>query len=44
MVSVCSSERESWQKEMDFFAELKSKLEEQREVDVVKIKDYNVSL
>ncbi|KAG1939138.1 centrosomal protein of 290 kDa [Pimephales promelas] len=35
------SERESWQKEMDFFAELKSKLEEQREVDVVKIKEYN---
>lgn len=35
------SERESWQKERDSFAELKSKLEEQREVDAVKIKEYN---
>ncbi|XP_077066810.1 centrosomal protein of 290 kDa isoform X7 [Siphateles boraxobius] len=35
------SERESWQKEKDFFAGLKSKLEEQREVDLVKIKEYN---
>ncbi|XP_052399727.1 centrosomal protein of 290 kDa isoform X2 [Carassius gibelio] len=35
------SERESWQKERDSFAELKSKLEEQREVDTVKIKEYN---
>ncbi|XP_059401831.1 centrosomal protein of 290 kDa isoform X2 [Carassius carassius] len=35
------SERESWQKESDSFAELKSKLEEQREVDTVKIKEYN---
>lgn len=38
------SERESWQKERDSFAELKSKLEEQREVDTVKIKEFNVSL
>uniref|UniRef100_A0A8C2FC99 Centrosomal protein 290 n=1 Tax=Cyprinus carpio TaxID=7962 RepID=A0A8C2FC99_CYPCA len=35
------SERESWQKERDSFAELKSKLEEQREVDTVKIKEFN---
>ncbi|KAF4095066.1 centrosomal protein of 290 kDa isoform X2 [Onychostoma macrolepis] len=35
------SERESWQKERDSFAELKSKLEEQREVDAVKVKEYN---
>ncbi|XP_056307502.1 centrosomal protein of 290 kDa [Danio aesculapii] len=35
------SERESWLKERDSFAELKSKLEEQREVDAVKIKEYN---
>uniref|UniRef100_A0A8C2HM38 Centrosomal protein 290 n=1 Tax=Cyprinus carpio TaxID=7962 RepID=A0A8C2HM38_CYPCA len=34
-------ERESWQKERDSFAELKSKLEEQREVDTVKIKEFN---
>ncbi|XP_067235779.1 centrosomal protein of 290 kDa isoform X3 [Chanodichthys erythropterus] len=35
------SERESWQKARDSFAELKSKLEEQKEVDTVKIKEYN---
>uniref|UniRef100_A0A671NNY5 Centrosomal protein of 290 kDa n=1 Tax=Sinocyclocheilus anshuiensis TaxID=1608454 RepID=A0A671NNY5_9TELE len=35
------SERESWQKERDSFAELKSKLEEQKEVDAVKVKEYN---
>ncbi|XP_055047695.2 centrosomal protein of 290 kDa isoform X3 [Misgurnus anguillicaudatus] len=35
------NERESWQKERDSFAELKSKLEEQREVDTVKISEYN---
>ncbi|KAI2648388.1 Centrosomal protein of 290 kDa [Labeo rohita] len=35
------SERESWQKDRDSFAELKSKLEEQREVDAVKVKEYN---
>ncbi|XP_043083956.1 centrosomal protein of 290 kDa isoform X2 [Puntigrus tetrazona] len=35
------SERESWQKERDSFAELKSKLEEKREVDAVKVKEYN---
>ncbi|XP_073688037.1 centrosomal protein of 290 kDa [Garra rufa] len=35
------SEKESWQKERGSFAELKSKLEEQREVDAVKVKEYN---
>ncbi|XP_016115081.1 centrosomal protein of 290 kDa [Sinocyclocheilus grahami] len=35
------SERESWQKERDSFAELKSKLEEQKEADAVKVKEYN---
>ncbi|XP_057185912.1 centrosomal protein of 290 kDa isoform X2 [Triplophysa rosa] len=35
------SERESWQKERDSFTELKSKLEEQKEVDAVKIKEYS---
>ncbi|XP_051740645.1 centrosomal protein of 290 kDa isoform X2 [Ctenopharyngodon idella] len=35
------SERESWQKARDSFAELKSRLEEQKEVDAVKIKEYN---
>ncbi|TRZ00666.1 hypothetical protein DNTS_032011 [Danionella cerebrum] len=40
----CFSERESWQKESSYFAELKSKLEEQREVDAVKLKEYNLLL
>lgn len=38
----CFSERESWQKERESFTELKSKLEEQKEVDAVKIKEYSV--
>ncbi|XP_049339916.1 centrosomal protein of 290 kDa isoform X6 [Astyanax mexicanus] len=35
------SEKESWQKERHSFAELKAKMEEQKEVDAVKIKEYN---
>ncbi|KAA0724451.1 Centrosomal protein of 290 kDa [Triplophysa tibetana] len=35
------SEKEAWQKERDSFTELKSKLEEQKEVDAVKIKEYS---
>ncbi|XP_066505194.1 centrosomal protein of 290 kDa [Hoplias malabaricus] len=35
------SEKESWQKERDSFAEMKNKMEEQKEVDVIKIKAYN---
>ncbi|XP_017573181.1 centrosomal protein of 290 kDa isoform X7 [Pygocentrus nattereri] len=35
------SEKESWQKERDSFAEVKARMEEQKEVDAVKIKAYN---
>ncbi|XP_036424131.1 centrosomal protein of 290 kDa isoform X2 [Colossoma macropomum] len=35
------SEKESWQKERDSFAEVKARMEEQKEVDEVKIKEYN---
>uniref|UniRef100_A0A8B9GY27 Centrosomal protein 290 n=1 Tax=Astyanax mexicanus TaxID=7994 RepID=A0A8B9GY27_ASTMX len=35
------SEKESWQKERHSSAELKAKMEEQKEVDAVKIKEYN---
>ncbi|XP_030637377.1 centrosomal protein of 290 kDa [Chanos chanos] len=35
------SEKESWQKEKDSLMEMKTKLEEQKEVDAVKIKEFN---
>ncbi|KAI4894866.1 hypothetical protein NFI96_019180 [Prochilodus magdalenae] len=35
------SEKESWQKERDSLAEIKARMEEQKEVDAVKIKEYN---
>ncbi|KAI1888582.1 hypothetical protein AGOR_G00186650 [Albula goreensis] len=35
------SEKESWQKERDSFTELNAKLEQQRELDAVKIKEFN---
>ncbi|KAG7329538.1 hypothetical protein KOW79_007712 [Hemibagrus wyckioides] len=38
------SEKEAWKKEKDGFAELKSKMEEQKELDAVKIQEYNLWL
>ncbi|MCI4380375.1 hypothetical protein PGIGA_G00239070 [Pangasianodon gigas] len=38
------SEKEAWKKEKDCFAELKSKMEEQKELDAVKIQEYNLWL
>ncbi|XP_064199085.1 centrosomal protein of 290 kDa isoform X1 [Anguilla rostrata] len=35
------SEKESWQKERDSLMELKNKLEQQKEVDAVRIKEFN---
>ncbi|XP_053487466.1 centrosomal protein of 290 kDa isoform X3 [Ictalurus furcatus] len=35
------SEKEAWKKEKDCFTELKSKMEEQKELDAVKIQEYN---
>ncbi|XP_029552963.1 centrosomal protein of 290 kDa-like [Salmo trutta] len=35
------SEKEAWQKERQTFTEMKNKVEEQKEVDVVKIKEFN---
>ncbi|XP_072519040.1 centrosomal protein of 290 kDa isoform X2 [Salminus brasiliensis] len=35
------SEKEAWQKERDSFAEVKAKMDEQKEVDAVKIKEYH---
>ncbi|XP_062856826.1 centrosomal protein of 290 kDa [Trichomycterus rosablanca] len=35
------SEKELWQKEKDSFAEIKAKMEEQKELDAVKIQEYN---
>lgn len=37
------SEREAWQKERESLKEAKNKLEEQRERDEVKIKEFTVS-
>uniref|UniRef100_A0A674EPE4 Centrosomal protein 290 n=1 Tax=Salmo trutta TaxID=8032 RepID=A0A674EPE4_SALTR len=37
------SEKEVWQKEKETFTEMKNKLEEQKLVDTVKIKEFNVS-
>lgn len=37
------SEKEAWQKERQTFTEMKNKVEEQKEVDAVKIKEFNVS-
>ena len=39
----CRSDKEAWQKERETFAELKNKLEEQREVDNVRVQEFNVS-
>ncbi|GAA6081696.1 centrosomal protein of 290 kDa isoform X2 [Tachysurus ichikawai] len=38
------SEKEVWKKEKDCFAELKSKMEEQKALDAVKIQEYNLWL
>ncbi|KAB5571625.1 hypothetical protein PHYPO_G00227210 [Pangasianodon hypophthalmus] len=38
------SEKEAWKKKKDCFAELKSKMEEQKELDAVKIQEYNLWL
>ncbi|MCJ8734467.1 hypothetical protein PDJAM_G00235690 [Pangasius djambal] len=38
------SEKEAWKKEKDCFAELKSKMEEQKELDAVRIQEYNLWL
>ncbi|KAK6317889.1 hypothetical protein J4Q44_G00111800 [Coregonus suidteri] len=35
------SEKEAWQKKMETFTEMKNKLEEQKQVDTVKIKEFN---
>lgn len=35
------SEKEAWQKERQTFTEMKNKVEEQKEVDAVKIKEFN---
>lgn len=37
------SEKETWQKEMHQLVEAKNKLEEQKEIDGVKIKEFSVS-
>lgn len=37
------SEKTEWQKEKETFTEMKNKLEEQKEVDGVKIQQFNVS-
>lgn len=37
------SEKAEWQKKNEAFTEMKSKLEEQREVDAVKVQEFNVS-
>lgn len=37
------SEKAEWQKEKETFTEMKSKLEEQKHVDAVKIQEFNVS-
>lgn len=37
------SEKAEWQKEKETFAEVKDKLEEQKQVDAVKIQEFNVS-
>lgn len=37
------SEKAEWQKEKEMFAEMKNKLEEQQQVDAVKIQEFNVS-
>lgn len=36
-------EKSEWQKEKETFTELKNKLEEQKQVDAVKIQEFNVS-
>ncbi|KAG7266441.1 hypothetical protein CRUP_005633 [Coryphaenoides rupestris] len=38
------SDKEAWQKEREAFAELKSKMEEQRDVDQVRIQEFNTLL
>uniref|UniRef100_A0A4W4EUZ0 Centrosomal protein of 290kDa coiled-coil region domain-containing protein n=1 Tax=Electrophorus electricus TaxID=8005 RepID=A0A4W4EUZ0_ELEEL len=35
------SEKESWEKERDLFAEMKAKMEEQKDLDAVKITEHN---
>ncbi|XP_046890019.1 centrosomal protein of 290 kDa isoform X2 [Hypomesus transpacificus] len=35
------SEKECWQKEREVFTELKNKLEEQKEVDTIRVKEFN---
>lgn len=37
------SEKAEWQKEKETFTEVKDKLEEQKQVDAVKIQEFNVS-
>lgn len=37
------SEKAEWQKKKDTFTELKIKLEEQKQVDAVKIEEFKVS-
>lgn len=37
------SEKAEWQKEKETFTEMKNRLEEQKQVDDVKIQEFNVS-
>ncbi|XP_060784403.1 centrosomal protein of 290 kDa isoform X2 [Neoarius graeffei] len=44
LYSEYQSEKEAWKRERDCFSELKTKMEEQKEVDAVKIQEYNLWL